>query len=118
MVEALERRSKDADAARNVSASFVGQLDSGELLTGTPTVTEYTEDADGVLTTSSDLTISDIAVNTAALTINGKTVAVGQAVQFKVSGGTADTNYVLRITAATDATPAQTLILDCPLSVD
>lgn len=97
---------------RNFAVSFGDVVDSGELLTGTPTVAEET---------TSDLTIANKAVNTAALTINGKSVAIGQAVQFKVSGqlatGTvrgdesiATGNYEIKITVSTDATPAQTLI--------
>lgn len=87
---------------RNVATSFIGLLDDGELLTGTPTIVEIT---------STDLTLTNKAVNTSALTINGKTVAVGQAVQFTISTPVANTNYSIRLTAATDSTPAQTLIL-------
>ena len=84
---------------RNGKVSFVDLLDDGESLTGTPTVVEVT---------TSDLTISNAAVSAAALTINGESVATGKAVQFKVTGGTAGTTYLLRITVSTDATPAQT----------
>ena len=93
---------------RNVAVSFIGRLDSGELLTGTPTVVEVT---------STDLTISDVAVNTAQITVLGKTVATGQAVQFKVLGGAANTNYSIRITTVTDATPAQTFIIKIRIRV-
>ena len=97
---------------RNFAVSFAGELDSGEVLTGTPTVAEQT---------TSDLTIENKAVNTAALTINGKTVAIGNAVQFKVSAqlaagseredeSVATGTYKIKITVGTDATPAQTLI--------
>lgn len=91
---------------RNFATSFADELDSGESLTGTPTVEEQT---------TSDLTIENKAVNTVALTINGKTVAVGAAVQCKVSGqqaaGSAATgSYTIKITVGTDATPPQTLI--------
>jgi hypothetical protein len=85
---------------RNGAISFAGQLDSGEALTGTPTVVELT---------TTDLTISGVAVSTTALTINGETVAIGEAVQFKVVGMTA-ANYRLKVTATTDSTPAQTLV--------
>ena len=87
---------------RNFAVSFVDVLDSGELLTGTPTVAEET---------TSDLTIANKAVNTAALTVNGQSVAIGQAVQFKVSGQlTTHTPYKIKITVSTTATPAQTLV--------
>ena len=76
-------------------------LDSGELLTDTPTVTEVT---------TSELTISNVVVSTAELTINGAAVAVGEAVQFKVIGQLAGTgSYKLLITAVTDSMPARTL---------
>ena len=87
---------------RNFAVSFADELDTSEALTGTPTVAELT---------SSDLTIANEAVSTAVLTINNTSVAVGEAVQFTVSGQLAATaRYRVRITCATDATPAQTLI--------
>ena len=86
----------------NFSVSFAGRLDSGEVMTGTPTAVEQT---------SSDLTISNVAVNTAALTINDISVAIGNAVQFKVLGQlVANTPYTVKITAGTDSTPAQTKV--------
>ena len=85
---------------RTPAMSFVGILESGELLTGTPLVVEET---------TADLTLTNKVVNTAELTINGKTVAIGQAVQFSVSGHlVANSPYTILVTASTDATPAQT----------
>lgn len=79
------------------SVDFQGKLDSGELLTGTPTVEEVS---------TSDLTISNKVVSTSALVINGKTVAAGKAVQFTVSGFlVANSPYTIKITVNTDATP-------------
>ena len=99
---APERPVAGVGETNNLSVSFVGVLDSGELLTGTPTATEVT---------SSDLTISNVAVNTAALVINDITVAIGKAVQCKVVGQlAASVLYTIKITAATDSTPAQTKI--------
>ena len=89
------------------SVSYAGTLDSGELLTGTVTIIEVTS-ADGAVV-SGDLTISNAAVNTAALVINNKSVAIGQAVQYKVIGQQAGESYILRIVVATDSSPAQTL---------
>lgn len=84
------------------SVSFVGQLDSGEKLTGTPLITE--ED-------TTDLTITNKAVNTAALVIDGVTVAVGKALQCLVSGFTvAHSPYTVKLKCGTDSTPAQTKI--------
>ena len=92
--------SKTGGEDRNVSVSFVGKLDAGELLTGSPTVDAVT-----------DLTFSNVAVNTAILEdVNGKDVPVGMAVQFKVTGGlVANSPYTIPVACGTDATPAQTL---------
>ena len=109
MSVAIETQFKKAAEERLVSVSLAGKLDSGELLTGTPTIVEVT---------TSDLTLANKAVSTAQLTISGRTVAIGQAVQFKVSGGTAGTTYTIRITVTTDSTPAQTLVLDVVLKVN
>jgi hypothetical protein len=86
---------------RVVSVSFAGKLSDSETLTGTPTVTEQT---------TTDLTIANKAVSTAALTIDGETVAAGEAVQFSVSGQLAATgSYTIAITCGTTSTPAQTV---------
>lgn len=90
-----------AGATRNVAVSFSNELDTGELLTGTPTVVEIT---------SSDLTLGSKAVSTADLEINGETCPTGEAVQFSVSGMVSGTTYKVSITVSTDATPAQTLV--------
>ena len=85
----------------NFASSFVGSLDSGELLTGTPTVVE---------TDTTDLTIANMAVNTAELTINNRTVPIGMAVQCSITGHlVANSPYKLKITGATDSTPAQSI---------
>ena len=86
--------------AQNGGADFTLQLDSAELLTGTPTVVEQV---------TTDLTISSESINSAAVEINGDTVAIGKAVMFSVAGATAGVLYTLLVTAASDATPAQTL---------
>ena len=101
--------SKTTDEVRNIATSFVGKLDVGELLTGSPNIEEITTTA---------LTFANQAVNVAALTINSKTVAIGMAVQFKVSGGVAGISYRIRVTVNTDATPAQTLVAIVRLEVE
>lgn len=88
---------------RLFSVSFVDVLDSGETLTGTPTVVDNG--------TSGTLTIASASVNSTALTILGESVAIGQAVQFKVSGqALASSPYTLKITVSTTSSPAQTLV--------
>ncbi len=100
---APQQQSKTVSEVRNVAVSFAGKLDSGEALTGTPNISEV--DA----ASPQDLTFANIAVSTGALTINGETVAAGEAITFKVSGGTANKLYKIQIDCGTDATPAQTL---------
>lgn len=78
------------DETRNVSVDMTGLLDSGELLTGTPTV-------EG----SASLTFTNQQVNVSELTIDGATVAVGKAVQFTVSSSV-QSNYKVEIVVATD----------------
>ncbi len=87
---------------RAFAVSFKDILDDGELLTGTPTVVDL----------ASVLTLASKAVNTAAIPASEvfpEEVAIGQAVQFTATGGTAGTTYTIRVTCGTDATPAQTL---------
>ena len=86
---------------RNAAVDFTDLLDGDEVLTGTPTVVD--------VNATGDLTIASIRKNTAAIVVNGRTVAINKAVQFSVSGFDADATYTLRVTCATDATPAQTL---------
>lgn len=93
----------------NGAISFVNRLDSGELLTGTPAITEIG---------TSDLTITNNVVNTAQLIINNETVAIGQAVQYSISGGNANTTYILSVSCGTDATPSQNLYGRIQIYVD
>lgn len=96
-------QTKKVSEVRNVAVSFSGKLDDGELLTGTPVVTDANSPS------PAELTFSNEAVNTSAKTINGISVPIGEAVQFKVAGGTAGKTYNINIVVTTDATPAQTL---------
>ena len=85
---------------RNGKINYTDVLDSGELLTGTPTLTEIT---------TSDLTFANVAISTGDLTILGNTVITAQAVQFKVTGMLAGVLYTVEVSSGTDSTPAQTL---------
>ena len=84
----------------NMSVSFADKLSTGELLTGTPTVTEET---------TSDLTITNKAVSTAILTIDGKSVAAGAAVQYSASGFQHGITYRIDSLCNSDSIPAQVL---------
>ena len=85
-----------------VSISYVGLLDSDEVLTGTPVVTEVT---------TTDLTLSNKTVSSVALIINAKEVAIGKAVQFKIAGQQSGTVYRVRVSVGT-ATTLRTIVRD------
>lgn len=79
---------------RTPAVSFELALESGELLDGTPLVVEET---------TSDLTLTNKAINTAELVVNHRAVAIGQAVQFKISGQKiSGSPYVVLVTATSD----------------
>ena len=96
---AVEIRDKTVSEVLNAQFSFDLELRSTELLTGTPTITEVT---------SSDLTITNKLVSASELSISGRTVAIGRAITFTVSGGVAKTSYVINCIVDTDA--GQTLV--------
>lgn len=105
---ATQRPCKTASETRNAGVSFANKLDSGELLSGTPTVVEVTTSA---------LTLTNKAVNTSALTLDGQDVAIGEAVTFTVAGGSAGVRYHIRVNVDTDAGVTQTLYGDVYLEV-
>jgi hypothetical protein len=108
--ESPDRPHAATGETNNISVDFTDVLDSGELLTGTPTIVEQD---------TSDLTITNVAVNTAALTINSRTVAIGMAIQGAVSGQTTTNSpYTLTVTASTDSTPAQTKVRYVVITVE
>jgi hypothetical protein len=104
-------RSKKAAETVHVIVDFSHRLTIGELLTGTPVVAEVT---------TSDLTLSNPIVPTADTTVSllQQMALADKCVQFTVEGGTAGTTYVVRITATTDATYAQTLVQEVQLRVN
>lgn len=111
---APQRPFKSVSGIRNVAVSFSEMLDAGELLSGTPTITEVA----GTGSPTTDLTLSNKVVSTAELTINDVAVPTGEAIQFSVTGGTvANSPYSITISVGTDATPAQTLIGTVVLTV-
>ena len=89
----------------NVGVSFADVLASGESLTGSPTVTV------------TGVTVTNATVSTATHEINGVEVAAGASVLFTLTGGTANTAYVVSVSTATDANVAQTLIANFRIHV-
>lgn len=108
MSKATSTEQKTAGETRNISVRFSELLDSGEALTGTPTILEQT---------TSDLTISSKVVSTAITVINGVSTPIGEAVQCSILGGTAGTTYDIQIVAASDSTPAQSIYGNIRLKV-
>jgi len=98
---APDRHTVVVGETRTAHVSFSNLLNSGELLTGAATVAE-----DG----SSDLTITNNAVTTAVQEIDGVDVPAGEAVGFSFSGQSAGTEYSIKITVSSDASPAQTFV--------
>ncbi|PCI54141.1 MAG: hypothetical protein COB36_10645 [Alphaproteobacteria bacterium] len=89
---APEVHSLSLNETRNVAVSMVGKLDSGETLTGTPTIAEVD---------TSDLTLTNKAVSTKKLTINGEEINASLALQFTVSSS-AKGNYTVNLKCSTD----------------
>lgn len=97
---------------RNGAVDMMGLLDSGEVMSGTPTIAEFTENKENkVLTASTDLTFSNVKLNTAVITINGQEVPISMGVQFRVdtTNGVVTTRYIAVITAVTNSDPVQTI---------
>jgi len=106
---AIEVPTKVTGEVLNAAVSFSNRLSNGEKLSGIPTITEDS---------TSDLTLSDKVVSTTILNISGIDVPIGEAVQFKVIGGLADTLYTIHIHVDTDSTPVQTLFGKATFNVE
>jgi hypothetical protein len=89
-----QRHTKTPTETRNVAVDLFGKLDAGEILTGSPTVEEQM---------TGDLTIMNATINTLQLRINERQVGLGEAVQFRVSGGQPHQQYILRVMVNTSA---------------
>ena len=104
---ARERHTQREAEVRTSHASFDEFLEDGELLTGTPTLT----------VSPAGLTADTPALTTGDVDISGRSVAAARAVSVRISGGTEGVSYIVTVTAASDGSPAQTIELDCPVSV-
>ena len=92
----------------NIAIDYTDILDGTETLTG-PTATEVS---------TTDLTIASVAVNVAAQTINGVSVAIGKAVQLSVRGQKLGTAYKVLVTVTTTSTPARVLTRHAAFTVE
>lgn len=101
-----------AGETKNAGIDFRGELAEGESLTSStlPTVT-----------TTSGITISNIAINTTAtVPILSVDVPIGKALTFSVvvDSGASPGDYVLKATVVTDADNPQTLIERVTVTVE
>ena len=101
-VEATRVKVKHSDESILFGFDFTPLLVSGETLTGTPTVVA---DVAGLTINSTPL------VNTATFADDeGGTVAIGKAVQCRISGGTNGSDYTLTATCGTSASNTRVVV--------
>jgi len=110
-VKKPELRTKKVSAKRTFIIVFTGELDTGELLTGAPVMSDCLA--------TSELVFTNVLVNTDVVVIqNGKlTVPIGHAVMGQVDGGVSNRIYDMKATCSTDGTPAQNLVGSVKLRV-
>lgn len=113
-VAASKPKVKHSEESIKFGFDFTKLLRTGEALTGTPTVTCTAVTGSGG--TVNDLTIASIAVNAAAFDNDeGGSVAIGDGVQARISGGVDGCDYTLECKPATDQSDTRVLI--CTLQV-
>lgn len=93
--KAPQVHSMSTDEVRNIAVDMGAMMNSGETISGTPTI-------EG----KAALTITNAQSNSSALTINRRTVAVGEAAQFTAACVVAGT-YIIDILCST--TESQTI---------
>jgi len=103
-VKKPELRTKKISATRTFIIVFTGELDTGEVLTGSPVMSDCLSVA--------ELVFTNVLVNTDPVVIqNGKlTVPIGHAVMGQVAGGVVNRIYDMKAICSTDSTPAQDLV--------
>lgn len=94
-----------ANASETFTFSFVQRL-GDDTLTGTPTITA---------SPTSGITLSNKVVTSAAEEIDGETIPIGQAVQFKAAPTSAGQEYTITVSCATTA--GDTIVDTCKLVV-
>ncbi len=97
-----------AGETRLCAIDLTEKLTAAELLTGTPTVTA----------SPNTLTVSNAQVNSVAIEVLGRTVGIGKAVQFKVTGATAPNRYTLTAACGSTSNPAEAVREVCVLVCD
>lgn len=95
---ARQRFTQTPNEVRTVTVGFKDLLESGELLTGTVTVTP----------TPATMTCASPIRNASSVVIDGETYLANQAIQFSASAGVEGQVYLILISVATNGSPAQT----------
>jgi len=101
---------KHADASKVYLFDFTAELATGDTL-----VVDAINENPSVDSETAGLTIGDPVINNAEVTQDGKTVAANKGVQCRISGGTADTSYLLKAIAKTN--DGDTLVVEQLLEV-
>ena len=100
---APQRHKVTVGESPNIAIDCQGILETSELISTLTSILEVT---------TTDLTIDNKAISTAALTINGVTVAIGKALTCRVAGALAGKQYHIQCKFVTNTTPAATRICD------
>ena len=92
-----------------------GVLDSGELLTGTPTITQESVDPATIGgTATADLTLGSKTVGAGTPTLNGRVAAAGEYLQFTAAvadgANAVGAKYTVKLVCGTSSSPARTLV--------
>lgn len=92
-----------AGMTRGARVDFTEHLEEGELLAGTPVVTELT---------NIGLTFSNLAISIAELTINGRKIPAGKALQLRITAPsvTKEVKARVKLEVDTDSTPTNNLL--------
>lgn len=98
---------KHPDAIRTLPAIFSRELATGETLSGSPTASA----------SPSGLTVDNVSVESSAFTTEeGESIPANEAVKFRVSGGTADTDYLVLVKCGTTIA-GELLAMQCRVQV-
>ena len=95
-----------------IAIDYTNALASAETLTNPSVVQAEAEEDSSESSSLVSLAFANIKINITEIPILGRLVAVGKAVQFKVSGQSLNVSYRIRITVKTTSSPIRTLIRD------
>lgn len=100
--------SKGAGETRTVIVGLGEKLAKDELILSADTVVELG---------TADLTLSGLAITSVDQEVTGRLIRAAEGLQFTVAGGTAGEDYRIQVTATTDDTPAQVIVVTLGLAV-